>query len=598
MQGDAKIMSDNSARILEKPMPCTSFEEVNTGSALASSYFELRLKNDRDIVANQLVAAIANGLDIVKLICDGTLTSESTGFWQLSSDWPKVATSLPSGFFNLVIETTAQLVRLGGNDLAAHIPLEALGIYGGKHFAEVEQTLHYALSNTETIVCVMALLKVGFQYDVEKFFPLAIVLLQSTKMDVRAKGAIYSGLRFLQLAELTDAQKNQFVDVLERGLEYESNDILYPIGGTLIHQYVNIRDGSLWQLIEKELKSDRNMARLGLLEHLAALTQGNSLDEVAWEVLKALELPRYDERTVRAIDKIIASVWAKTPELSLRYVENIVQNADDDVGCDSFPETMRKVREMTGAFINKSVTRWFLSNDMRLFRFASELMEGRGKDTDFLIEVDVNSIGDHVANPWFLGRKGIGWFYLYHKTCVSFVMSCMAIMDEAVLKDFMPYFFNPVCLHYTQDVADYLANKKEDADKPYHKMASLALSQAQAVYEKAKKILPMPDFEPSTQQRAAFARHQDKQMVEIFKQAREKSVFWELFASNPVILLHGRKFVQWQKDEKGNYKRSESSLTQSKVDFTMPSLQRLDGLTLKYSLAHMRFERLNYETDC
>ena len=357
-------MCGNSARIPEKPMPCNSFVAVNTGSVLASSYRELLCENDDDIVANQLATAIADGLNVAKLICDGTLTSESPGFWQLSNSWPKVAASLPSGLFNLVIETTARLDRLGGNDLAAHIPLDALAIYGEKHFAEVELALHYALSKTETSVCVVALLKVGFQYDVEKFFFFVLVLLQSTKMDVRAKGAIYSGLRFLQLAELTDAQKNQFVDVLERGLELESNETLYSIGGTLIHLYISTQNGSLWPLIERELKSDRNMARLGLLEHLAALTHGNSLDEVAWKVLKALELPKYDERTVRAIDKIIASVWAKTPELSLRYVENIVQNTDGDVGCDSFSKTMRKVREMTGTFVNKSVTRWFLSNDV------------------------------------------------------------------------------------------------------------------------------------------------------------------------------------------------------------------------------------------
>ena len=576
----------------------SSFANVENGRDLASSYREVFFQGKGNVAAEQLATVIADGLDAAKLICDGTLTSKSPGFWQLSNGWPKVAANLPSGLFQLVVEVTAQLDKLGGDDLAAHIPLDALVIYGGKYFADVEQALYYALSKTETVVCVAALLKVGLKYDAEKFFSIAKSLVQSKELCEKAKNAIYGGLRFSHFAELTDAQKNQFVDLLKRGLELESDETLYSIGGTLIHLYVSTRDGSLWPLIEKKLKSDRNMARLGLLEHLAALTSADSLDEVVWKVLKALELSKHDERTVRAIDQIIASVWAKTPELSLRYVENIVQNVYGDVGCDSFPETMREFREMTGTFVNKSVTRWFLSNDGRLFRFASELMKGRDKDTDFLIEVDADSICEHVANPWFVGRKGIGWFYLYHKTCVSFVMSCMAIMDEVVLKDFMPYFFNPVCLHYTQDVAEYLTNKKEDADNPYHQMATQALMQAQAVYEKAQKILPMPDFEPSTQHRAVFARRQDRQMAEVFRQVKEESVLFKLFSNDPIIMLHGRKFVQWQKDGRGDYQRNESPLMQSKVGFTMPSLQRLDGLTLSYTLRHMQFERLNYETDC
>ncbi len=224
-------------------------------------------------------------------------------------------------------------------------------------------------------------------------------------------------------------------------------------------------------------------------------------------------------------------------------------------------------------------------------------MKGRDKDTDFLIEVDVNAVSDHPAKPWFIGRKGIGWFYFYHKTCVSFVMSCMAIMREEVLHDFMPSFFNPICLHYAKDVSDCLASRNGDADKPYYKMALGTLKQAEAIFEQASAILPMPDFEPSTRQRAAFARYQDKQMASIYKQAREESPLLKLFAENPIVLLHGTKLVEWRKDQEGKYHRNEHALTRSQVHFELPRLQQLDGLTLDYTLRRMQIERLVYEAD-
>lgn len=580
------------------PKKVESFATVGNGKALANLYSELYSRNEDGIAADQLATAIVDGLDVAKLICDGTLTNDSRGFWQLSSSWPKVVSRLPSGMYRLVIDATARLDELGGRDLAAHMPLEALVIYGNSHFEEVEDAINYALSKAETIGCVVGLLKVGLEFDGEKYFVVATNWLQNGTLDEKVEGAIYCGLRFLQLKKLTDAQKNQFVDVIKRGIKSDSKDILYATAGTLIHQYAKSQQEDFWPLIEELLKSDNNVARCSILEQMFPLMIENPLHDVAWKVLNAIKISDFDERTMRGLDQVLARIWAKAPDQALIYVENIVRDAKGKIECGSFPATMQKLRKMTGIFVNKAVTRWFLSNDIRLFRFANELMQGKDKDTDFLVEIDVSAIGNHIADPWFVGRKGIGWFYFYHKTCVSFVMSCMAIMDEEVLKDFMPSFFNPVCLHYAQDVSEWLEGKKGDVGKSYHRMASNALMQAQSVYEKARTILPLPDFEPSTQQRAVFARYQEKQMSEIFKQVREESPLLKLFANDPLILLHGTRFVQWSKDEEGHFKRSENQLAHTRINFAMPSLQRLDGLTLDYMLRRMQMERLVYETDC
>ena len=180
---------------------------------------------------------------------------------------------------------------------------------------------------------------------------------------------------------------------------------------------------------------------------------------------------------------------------------------------------------------------------------------------------------------------------------MSFVMSCMAIMREEVLQDFMPSFFNPLCLHYAKDVSDWLMRRKGDAEKAYHKMASHTLKQAKAIFEKASTILPMPDFEPSTRQRAAFARYQERQMASVYKQAREESPLLKLFTENPIVLLRGAKLVEWSKDQDGKYHRNEHALARSQVHFELPRLQQLDGLTLDYTLRRMQIERLVYEAD-
>ncbi len=574
-----------------------SFATIGTGSDLANLYCEEVLKNDDGIVVDQLVSDVIDGLDVVKLICDGTLTSESRGFWQLSNHWPKVVARLPSGFFQYVIDVTARLYVLGGVDLAAPMVLDALVVYGEKNFSEVEQALHYALTKHETICCVLGLIKVGLEGDGCRYFPVSISLLQDERLDDKAKGAIYCGLRFLCLDKLSESHKSQFVDILRVGLESNSSDILYAIGGTLIHQYVKTRIAHLWMVIEAALSSNSKVAAIGVLEQFASLRRGEVTVEVAWQLLGKFIINDLSDREVKAIDLILTRIWEKDSERALGWIEKIVIENNGDVSCDSFPGTIQKLRKMTGMFINKSVTRWFLSNDVRLFRFANALMKGRDKDTDFLIEVDVNAISDHQAKPWFIGRKGIGWFYFYHKTCVSFVMSCMAVMREEVLQDFMPSFFNPICLHYAKDVSDCLASRKGDADKPYYKMALHTLKQAEAIFEKARTILPMPDFEPSIRHRAAFARYQEKQMASMFKHMREENPLLKLFMENPIVLLHGTKLVEWRKDQDGKYHRSEHALTRNQVRFELPRLQQLDGLTLDYTLRRMQIERLVYEAD-
>lgn len=573
----------------------SSFATIGTGSDLANLYCEAVLKNDDGIVVDQLVSDVIDGLDVVKLICDGSLTNESRGFWQFCNDWPKVAERLPAGFFHHIIDVTAWLYMLGGDDRAASMVLDAVVAYGEKNLSEVEQALHYALTKHETICCVLELIKVGLEGDGNNFFLVIISLLQREELDNKTKGAIYCGLRFLRLDKLSESIKCQFVDILRLGLESKSNDVLYAIGGTLIHQYEKTRNVYLWMLIETALSS--KITAIGVLEQFASLRRSEITAEVAWQLLGKLIANDLSDREVKAIDLILTRVWEKDSDRALGWVEKIVVENSGDVSCDSFPGTMQKLGKMSGMFVNKSVTRWFLSNDVRLFRFANALMKGRDKDTDFLIEVDVNAVSDHPAKPWFIGRKGIGWFYFYHKTCVSFLMSCMAVMREEVLQDFMPSFFNPICLHYSKDVSDCLASRKGDADKPYYKMALHTLKQAEAIFAKAKTILPMPDFEPSIRQRAAFVRYQEKQMASIVKHAREEHPLLKLFTENPIVLLHGTKLVEWRKDREGRYHRSEHALTRNQVRFELPRLQQLDGLTLDYTLRRMQIERLVYEAD-
>ena len=128
-----------------------SFTTVGTGSDLANLHYDAFLKNGDGIVADQLASDIIDGLDVGKLIRDGTLTSESRGFWQFSNHWPKVVTRLPSGFFQCVIDVTTRLCMLGGADRAAPIPLDALVVYGEKNFSEVEQALYYALDRKSVV---------------------------------------------------------------------------------------------------------------------------------------------------------------------------------------------------------------------------------------------------------------------------------------------------------------------------------------------------------------------------------------------------------------------------------------------------------------
>ena len=344
-------MNGDRAGKSEGQVTIASFMVAGTGSDLANLCHEACLENDDSIIADQLASDIADGLDVVKLICDGTLTSESRGFWHFSNHWPKVVARLPSGFFRVVIDVTTQLYVLGGTDLAAAMPLDALVVYGEKNFSEVEHALHYALAEQETICCVLGLVKVGFEGDGSKYLSIAISLLQGEGLDEKAKGAIYCGLRFLGLDKLSESHKGQFVDILRLGLGSNSKDILYAIGGTLIHQYVKTRSANLWAMIEVALSSNSKVAAIGVLEQFASLRYDGLPIEVVWQLLGALVINDLSDREIKAIDLIFASVWGKESERVLGWVEKIVMENDGDVSCDSFPDTMQELGKMIGVFV-------------------------------------------------------------------------------------------------------------------------------------------------------------------------------------------------------------------------------------------------------
>ena len=113
--------------------------------------------------------------------------------------------------------------------------------------------------------------------------------------------------------------------------------------------------------------------------------------------------------------------------------------------------------------------------------------------------------------------------------------------------------------------------------------------------QKAQKLLPIPDLEPTTRRRGEFARYQSRLMSKAFKRAQEESIL-KFLCGEPTILMHGKEWVSWRKDASGALHRNASKLSRNSVKFEVPSLQRLDSLNLEYSLLRMRLERVVYES--
>lgn len=566
--------------------------QIQTGKELAGLCVGLYADDECEKAFALIVEAVEAGFNLRGVILDGTLTKESDGFWQLNRLWSLQGDKLPAGSYKTIVDCSARLNTIGEPDLAAGLPLDALVKYCRSHSDELNDALVYAMSNPETAKCIVGVLIVGFELNQAEWFAKVIALFGAAVDAVRV--SLYNGLRMVQWGKLNDDEQEHFLELIKTGFRSNNDEVRYATSGALIAQAVHNEDERLRVILDGVLNGDSDLEKFGVVEQFAGLSSGEEkLLKVAWRIVETLAKGKVENRLARGIDSWLTVLWKHDSERALRCCEDAVLR-NEGIGCDMFPKTMYRLRSLSGEMADAAVTRWFMSNEPRVFRFAHALLEERDPNADFCIEVDTDAIHE-PADPWFLARKGVGWFYYHKKTCVRFVLSCMANMGKEEVDDFLPTFYNPLCLHYVNFVDECLRDRKADSKKPYYKKAMAAIKQAKALYAKAQKLLPIPDLEPTTRRRGEFAQYQSRLMSKAFKQAQERSIL-KLLTGEPTILLHGKEWVSWRRDPSGTLQRNATKLSRNSFKFEVPSLQRLDSLNLEYSLLRMRLERVIYES--
>lgn len=565
---------------------------IQTGKALAGLCVGLYADDECEKAFALIVEAVEAEFNLRGVILDGTLTKESEGFWQLNRLWSLQGDKLPAGSYKTIVDCSARLNAIGEPDLAAGLPLDALVKYCRRHTDELGEALAYAMCKPETVKCVVGVLIVGFELDQTEWFAKVVVLLKTASDAVRV--ALYNGLQMTKWGILSESEQNTFLELIRNGLKSNIDEVKYATSGALVAQAVRNEDERLRLILNGVLNGDSMIEKVGVVEQCPGLSSGvDGILKWAWWIVETLAKGNVESRLARGIDTMLTALWGKDPERALRCCEDAVMR-NESISSGSFPNTMCRLGSLSGKIVDEAVTRWFLSNEPRVFRFAHALLKDRDPNADFRIEVDADAIRE-PAVPWFLARKGVGWFYYHKKTCVRFVLSCMANMGEEEVDDFLPTFYNPLCLHYVNLVDECLRDRKADSKKPYYKKALDAVKQAKALYAKAQKLLPIPDLEPTTRRRGEFARYQNRLMSKAFKQAQERSIL-KFLAGEPTILLHGKEWVSWRKDPSGALQRNATKLSRNGFKLEVPSLQRLDSLNLEYLLLRMRLERVVYES--
>ena len=260
---------------------------IKTGKELAGLCVGLYSDDECERAFAFIVEAVTTGFNLRRVILDGTLSTETEGFWQLNRLWSLRGDKLPPGSYKTIVDCLARLNTIGEPNLAAGLPLDALVKYCRSHSDELDNALVYAMSNPETAKCIVGVLIVGFELNQAEWFPKTIALFGTTVDAVRV--SLYNGLRMVKWEKLNEDEREHFLDLIKTGFRTNNDEVRYATSGALVAQALHNEDERLQLILDGVLNGDSNLEKFGVVEQCAGLSSGGeNLLKVSWRIVETL----------------------------------------------------------------------------------------------------------------------------------------------------------------------------------------------------------------------------------------------------------------------------------------------------------------------
>ncbi|EDN69741.1 conserved hypothetical protein [Beggiatoa sp. PS] len=296
--------------------------------------------------------------------------------------------------------------------------------------------------------------------------------------------------------------------------------------------------------------------------------------------------------TLNYIDYGLCSLFEQdmSDRVILFLEEILVQNAQA-ISIKQFDRLSSKILQNKECSLDKLITRWLLSKDVKKLGFCAIELLRYNPVQDIAIKADLSQLDDLPEGiHYFLARKACGWFFLNPVSATSFIVSLIDSAPENEVQPIGDVLFNPLLISYSKSVKHYLEEISEESSDKVKQVITQLFSQLDNYHEGLKSTGDIAELLPTQEQREAYYRYQSRLTNEYYKEAQKNSIV-NLIATKSV-LLYGNRSIHYIYHGSNNQKtRQEVPLQPISHSVEFPSLEYLEPHGLDYKLRVFRFER-------
>ena len=470
-----------------------------------------------------------------------------------SGYWSCVACVLP--FLNLDFDPLCEL-------LTKIIPKAKAGSYGWEIYgavarlAEIQSELGGALleriqgSPGDPLRCLLADVLVGLsRNDFNPHFEIAKQWVSSTDSELVSHGSLSIGA----FDYSSDQGKPLLDDAITTLIELESNPSeevhvsLVTAYGLLLHLDPRCIEG-----IER-LSCLTNAKVKSRISH-ELFRQSREMEKEDWfrRVLDNLAEPCDDDiQTLDSLDFVVSGIAKLDAEYAMDFVERWLLNHDYGVTkqrtsfTKSFTSTLNGIQEAREDAYSHLVTRWFLVDDERLHRAASDLLEElavrRINGTPLYMDFDKEQLSDlSYGDIQFILTKIIGFVHDKNASA-SLIFSLQQVQHQhdKVEELIVSVFRDVVGYNYPIGAYRFLNKKLETGSDTEKQLAQSCINRLDQYYDQLKALPNIREFQPPTLRVRQYDLAMHRMMNDGMDEAKSESVLLKLFPE--VNLKYGRQ---------------------------------------------------------
>lgn len=555
----------------EKDIEDRSFRE---GLITAALQLEWQERNELS-----LISAIARGASRragLFLKADGEILNKLSGpeFFRVQTVLCEVIPaleSLPIDIMTLVKE----LVKVGGQDLAANQPYQALIKWCSIDQSRSEEIINIARAGNELALehLVFALQAKG---DVNEAYYSAsqvglerdagILVLSRLPLDIdEAKKSIDLIIAALNVSDIQEAAgflKSCF-DIASRHENISRNDIsdALEIFSKKNHAQVIHFMASALKLYSKTMSEKEIDICISGIQAIDTCNTG-TIEEIEWGLFQLWAI--YPEKSEEALGQIISITRGSVGKI---LIEHIFSQEPNDIRA-------------------KIATRWLMSGNIYLCKSIADQVTEINRSSP-CIEVSNEILPKSPLDQVFLCKKVVGYLFMSPMTVASWLVAIIRAEGEAS-KVASELLFDPMLLNYRGSLKRWLEEKVELA-VPNNLLIREALTKAENVWSGIKETKDIVELEPSTAERVLVQFQDSERSEEIRSASNKNSVFFDLITTQ--TLLYGDRTGYSIMHPDGERQSQDMKLHEMSVSVEIPQGWLFDPVGLELTLDQYKYEQ-------